>query len=294
MTWMKRMRTVGLFFAVVSAAAAAGTRPAQSGAHIGDTYEITRIRQSSSQSNGASSGTTYDRDTLTERTVAIRPDGLEVTFDLPRDATADDRRQTWQFPSRVFEPREGALQLLNAAELEKRLDAWLKWGLVPRTACGHWVFTWNAFKIECDPQSVLKTIEVFDPRLTDLRQGALYRDRYALQPAPLTMRSGGSDGSTFIASLTINPAVVQRERAESDVVVGEISRKPVTLEAALINRAKETVSGTIEVTITVGTDGTVRRLMKVSKLETKKADGNVETETTTETLERHLIPPKNS
>ena len=256
---------------------------------VGETYEITRVRDSASEGPNGSSGSSHDQDTLIERIEAVRPDGVEVLFDLPKDTTAQERRQTWQFPARVFDPFEGPAKLLNALELEKRVDDWLRWGKMTREACGHWFFTWNAFRIECDPQSVIETVQTFDPKLPELRDGAVYRDAYASAPALLTKKSAGSAGATFTASLAIAPKVVQRDRAQADVAAGEITRKPVTLEAAFAERAKEAVSGTIEVTIDVDVSGKWSRLTKVTKSKTEKPDGNVESETVTETLQRRLI-----
>ncbi len=283
------MQFTGALMAVLMLAMCAQTEPAHRPVQIGDTYEITKTRDSSSQGSDASSGSSHDQDTLIERVEAVRPDGLEVVFDLPQQTTAEERQQTWQFPARVFEPRDGRLRLLNAPELEKRVDAWLKWGKMSREACGHWIFTWNAFKIECDPEIVLETVDAFDPRVPVLRDGALYRDAHALHSAPLTLKTSSSGGATFAASLEIDPKTVQRDRAQADVVIGEITRKPVTLDAALVERAKEAVSGTIEVTIDADTDGNVRRLTKITKSHTKKPDGSEQTETVTETVERRLV-----
>lgn len=214
---------------------------------------------------------------------------MELVFDLPREATAEERRQSWQFPARVFEPHGGPLKLLNAPELEKRIDDWLKRAKIPREACGHWIFTWNAFKIECDPQSVIDTIRAFHPEVHGLRAGTLYRDKNALAPAPLTVKAQGMQGSTFITSLAIDPKAVQRDRAHADVLVGEILRKPITLEGALAQRAKETVSGTIDVRIDVDADGNLRQLTKITKSQTRDAAGALRRDIVTETLERRLL-----
>ena len=280
----------GILVAVLLSTATLACAESIPSAHVGDTFEITRVRDSSSQAGEASSGSSHDKDTIVERIEALRPDGVELLVDLPQGATANERRQAWQFPARVFKPTEGPRQLLNGPELEKRVDAWLRWGKMTREACGHWFFTWNAFRIECEPQSVLQTIQAFDPALPELRDGALYHDERALRPARLTMNSSASDGSTFSVLLMINPEAVQRDRAEADVVIGEISRKPLTLEAALAERAKEAVSGTIEITIDADPAGNVRSLTKLTKLQTRKLDGSVETETVTETLQRRLLP----
>jgi hypothetical protein len=89
--------------------------------------------------------------------------------------------------------------------------------------------------------------------------------------------------------MPVDPEAVRRARAESDVVVGEIMKKPVSLDAALLERAREIVSGTISVTFETDPAGNVRRRTKVTKLDIKGPDGRSETRTVTETLERRLI-----
>jgi hypothetical protein len=63
----------------------------------------------------------------------------------------------------------------------------------------------------------------------------------------------------------------------------------VSLDAALRQRAREVVSGTISVEFEVDPAGNVRRRTKVTKLDIKGPDGRTETETITEALERRLI-----
>jgi len=89
--------------------------------------------------------------------------------------------------------------------------------------------------------------------------------------------------------MPVDPDAVRRARAESDVVVGEIVKNPVSLDAALLERAREIVSGTISVTLETDPAGNVRRRTKVTKLDIKGPDGRSETRTVTETLERRLI-----
>jgi hypothetical protein len=291
---MKTLRLTCLLLGPLLSPMAAHTKPTGRAVRVGDTYEITKTRDSASKGSDASSGSSHDQDTLIERIQAVTSDGLEAVFDLPQQATQEERQQTWQFPARVFERHNGQLQLLNAPELEKRADAWLKWAKMTREACGHWIFTWNAFKIECDPQSVIETVQEFDPRLPDLRAGTSYQDAHALLPAPLRTKTTSSEGSTFTATMAIDPTAVQRDRARADVVIGEIMRKPVTLDAALVERAKEAVSGTIEVTIEADAGGNLRRLTKVTKSQTRKPDGTVQTETVTETIERRRLSSTNT
>ena len=257
-------------------------------AHVGDVYETTLVRESSQQGDG-SSGTTYDKDTITERVIDVGPDGVELEYNLPKDATKEERAVNWQFPVRVFRHERAPLEVLNRSELEARVDRWLKAAKWPRTVCGHWIFTWNAFRIECDPQSVIKTIEAFDLGSADVREGASYQEAGARAPGTLAKRASSSGGTTLAVELEADPDAVRRARAESDVALGEIMRKPVTLEAALREHAKETVAGTISVTFETDLTGMVRRKIVVTKLQTQKPSGSSQTETVTRTLERRLV-----
>ena len=256
---------------------------------VGDTYEITLTRDSAQQGSHGSSGSSHDKDTIIERVIGLRADGLELQYDLPSAATADARARNWQFPARVFKPFGGPAQLLNGPELEARVDGWLKAAGWPRTVCEHWIFTWNAFRIECDPQSVIKTVESFDLRSADLREGAPYQETEARGSGKLARKAAGPDGEIFAVEMPVDPDTVRRARAESDVVVGEIMNKPVSLDAALRERAREIVSGTISVAFETDPAGNVRRRTKVTKLDIKGPGGRSETETVTETLERRLI-----
>lgn len=256
---------------------------------VGDTYELTLTRESAQKGSNGSSGSSHDKDTVIEQVVGLRADGLELQYDLPNAATENERAQNWQFPARVFKPLSGPAQLLNGPELETRVDRWLKAAGWSRTACGHWIFTWNAFRIECDPQTVLKTVQSFDLRSVDLHEGAPYQEVGARSSGKLARKTAGADGVIFTVELPVDPDAVRHARAESDVVVGEIMKKPVSSDEALRERAKEIVSGTISIEFDTDPAGNVRRRTKVTKLDTTGPDGQSGTETVTETLERRLI-----
>jgi hypothetical protein len=261
----------------------------QSAPKVGEEYEISKRYETSQQTGDGSSGSSRGRDTILERVIGVREGGLELEYDLPKNATAEDRARSWQFPVRVFRPTNGSMQLLNRSELEARVEGWLKAAGWTRAVCGRWIFTWNAFRIECDPQSVIKTVEAFDLRSADLREGAPYQETEARGPGTLTRKAAGPNGATFAVVMEIDPDAVRRARADSDVAVGEIMRKPVTLDAALRERAKESVSGTISVTFDTDSAGNVRWRTKVTKVETKGPDGRSERQTVTETVERRPV-----
>jgi hypothetical protein len=263
----------------------------------GEVFEIRHESRMESATNDGSSGSSFDRNALVVRVIGQTDAGVDLEYDLPADTPAEDRARQWQFPVRVLRPASGPLQLLNRSELEARVTAWLKAGDLPREACGRWYFTWNAFKIECDPNSVIATLEGFDPRLDVLAAGVLVEDPAARGPAALVLKSKSATGTTFVADLAVDPEAVRKALAESDVVVGEITRKPVTLEAALTTRASDAIAGTIRITFDADPAGNILRRTKVTTLTTSgpavRGPGNrTETTTTTEVLDwRRLSGP---
>jgi hypothetical protein len=283
----KMVQRFGL--ALLLSASVARAEPVPQAPQVGDTYELTLVKDSAQQGSNGSTGTSHDRDTLIEQVTGVRADGLELQYDLPNTTTAEERTRNWQFPVRVYKPVGGPAQLLNGPELEVRLDSWLKAASLSRTACGHWIFTWNAFRIECDPQSVIKTIQSYDLRSADLQEGGLYRDSEAGSPGTLAKKAGGLNGETFVVDMPVDTDAVRRARAESDVIMGDIMKKPVSLDTALQERAGEIVSGTISVTFETDPSGNVRRRTRVTKLDIKRPDSRSETQTVTETLEQRHI-----
>lgn len=256
---------------------------------VGAVYEISRDVESTEKGSNGSTSSSTDRDTLLERVVNVRSDGLELEYDLPKEATAQDRTSSWQFPFRVFKPFSGSPQLLNQPELEGRVEVWLKKGGLTHAACGHWVFTWNAFKIECDPQSALKTVAAYDLRPSDLRDGYIYRDTGASGPTTLQRGAAGTGGISFTGTTSVDPERVRREQAQSDIVVAEISKKALTLDDAISARSKDKVSGTISISFGVDASGFIRQRTKVTKLETVESNGVVTDRTVTEVLKRRVV-----
>lgn len=254
---------------------------------VGDEVVIRKSYETSNEaSDGSSSGSSSGHDSLLERIVAVRDDGRELIYDLPKSATKEDRARSWQFPAHVFQPNHGTVKLLNRDDLEARLVIWLKSAGWDRSVCGRLIFTWNAFRIECKPESVIDTINAFDLRAGDIREGAPYSDDDATAPGTLVRRASLPKVETFTAELEVNPDVVLRARAKLDVAVGELMQKPVSLEAALLERRKEDVSGNLSVTLDIDDAGQVIRRVRVVRLKTKRPDGSTETETKTETVER--------
>lgn len=267
------VRFVGLLAGLLALSGPAWAQQTPPPDRAGDAYELTlRIRSESLSSDGSSS-LSNSGGTLVERVLATRPDGLELEFDLPADATPDERASEWQWPARVLWSETAPPVLLNGAELEQRLDAWLTVAEIPREACDHWLFSWTAFKIECDPDSVLELLTAYD--LRSRLDGA--------GPGP-------TEGSTRVET-ALDPDQVRREMAESDRVVAEITgADPLTFEQALAARASEQIAGTETVTREIDAQGRPVRQVRTVRLEITAANGAVEQNSTTQTLTRTPLP----
>lgn len=241
---------------------------------VGDTYELSlRSNRQSTASNG-SSGASNSGGALVERVTAIRPDGLELEFDLPADATPQDRARDWQWPVRVLWRSDAGMELLNTAELEQRITAWLTAMNIPREACGQWGFSWTAYKIECDPYSVLDTIKVYDLR-TPLDGAGI--------------GAASANGASIIVETPVDEAEVLRDLAEMDAIVSRISGDAPEAAAARAGRAVVQASGTRTVTRESDAEGRPVRQVERVQLETVTASAVTETRTTTQTVTRRLI-----
>lgn len=257
----------------------------------GQLYEIRREANSSWSSSEqlGSTGSSHDADTIIERVIAVRDAGVELEYDLPDGTSAEDRARDWKLPVRVLRPSHGPLQLLNAPELESRLERWLRAAGMTREACGHWIFTWNAFQIDCDPQAVIQMLEPFYAWPDALREGASWQQEGSRAPVALRLERPGPGRETFVARMEIDPEAARRERARSDVVVAEIMRRDLTPDAALRAHSADQISGTITTTFEVDAGRNLRRRTTVTELAVRGADGQTEHRTVTETVERRLV-----
>ncbi len=275
------MQLATIMLALASAVVA--TAAATPAPRVGEAFQIDTDREMEEHGNRDDSqrSTSTDRDSYVERVAAVRPDGAVLEYDLPASASADDRASTWQFPFQVLKTPDGTLQLLNAPELAGRVDRWLKAARMPRAICGKLIFTWNAFRIDCDPQSTIRwlaTVTLPD----NLEVGSPFTDPDAR--APVTLRQGGAD--KLLATLQVDPAAIRRQRAETDVGVAELMHKALTIDAALKAHEAETVTGTIAVTFELDSLGRARRRTRVRTVQIAWPSGRIDTQTVTETLTR--------
>lgn len=236
------------------------------------------VSETDSNSTGdGSTSSSHDRDAITERIIARSDAGVELEYDLPAEVSPDERARVWQFPLRVLQPPSGGPRLLNRTELVARLDRWLKTAGLPPSACGRWVFTWNAFRIDCNPNSALAAVEPVDLGLGKLTGG---------------VRTTGPAGTTISFAMPVDVERVRRERADSDLAVAEMSGKQLTLDAAKRAHAAERISGTVGIVYELNAEGSPRRRVKTTSI-TIQSGGKVERRRQTQTVERRPMPNGN-
>lgn len=277
------MRSLGAAMALSClSCSVASARQAETVHLLTYTYETTSTGEESSSSSSGQSR-------LTERVVSASAAGIEVEYDLPPTATLEERARDWKFPVRVFRPAAGPAALRNRAEIEARIETWLKAAKLPREACGTWYFTWSAFQVECDPDLALAAVVDADLATIEVREGAAFRHKDAIGEGKLARVPAKPHELAFSVNLTLDARAIQRERARSDVIVGQLTNKPISLEAALHARERERIEGSLRVTFVTDAAGQVRRRIQVRTVETRSLAG-VRREVRTDTLSRTMLP----
>jgi hypothetical protein len=262
----------------------------------GDIFEILRSYETQSKENADDSSSSSGHTTILERVLRVDENGLELEYEEPLEKDGRDKRGTWQLPARIFRPIDGEPKLLNIEEIEARLGPWLKKANYPREACGQWIFTWNAFKIECDPASALGIVENYDLWVADLSDGRSYNDEYALEPMPLKLKYKDDIKAVYEVELKINPDKVREGNAETDVVVSKIMGKPKSLEEAMRDQDGRKISGTMLIEIEADLSGFVRKKTTKTTAQIEEPDGKIESRLATVIVERkpYSEPEKSS
>ncbi|RYE61941.1 MAG: hypothetical protein EOO82_00765 [Oxalobacteraceae bacterium] len=256
---------------------------------VGDIYEIT-LQIHTEHESGTSSGSSNSNFSMIETVIANRVEGVELEFNLPKDTSSEARARSWEYPMRVLKAPGQPFELLNDKELIERVDRWLDVADIPRSACGQWIFTWTAIKIECDPQAALNSLRGYDLRIADLSDGVMYNEPGTLGPVPLRLISSGAAGETFVAELKLDPVLVRRQQAEAEIAIAQMTGLPApTIEEAMQTWAKAEISGTIKTTIDVDARGVVIRRTQVLNLQIKNDVSGQQHRNSTAILERKLV-----
>jgi hypothetical protein len=284
------LKTVLLAAALLLGASTAIARDLQP-ARIGEVAEIMVTIQTENVSTTGSRSRSSGRNVLMERVLSASSGAVDLEYDLPADVPERFRQSSWQFPARVRKVPGQPPILLNLDELQARSDRWVMEAGLSKEACGQWVFTWTALKIECDPASALGIIAAFDLWLGPVEPGMAWNVRGALRPAPLVLVSTGPQSRILEVRLEVDPDAVRIEEKETEQLVAQMTGKaapdPVELEARW---AVKDISGSITLSFELDAGGAVIRRTEVR--ETRVVSGDeTETSRVTTTATRRPIGP---
>ena len=183
----------------------------------------------------------------------------------------------------------GTARLVNADELETRNSDWRSGADISDDACGSWYFTWNAFKVECDANSVIADLEAFRLPILHLKEGIEISEPGAVGAKPLLLTH--KNPHRFRADFDLDPEVIRQARAEEDVIVSQIfGDDPITFEQALERRAEEEISGRLTTTLELDNQGRVVKRHRLSTIFIALPDGLSERQTSSQTTIREIQP----
>ncbi|MEM1379965.1 MAG: hypothetical protein AAGH41_04985 [Pseudomonadota bacterium] len=282
---LTKTTVLGMALSVLSA----GCTPIERGPLIGEAgevYEITVVSTSESERSDGS-GSANSRYGFVETIIARERGGTVIEYDLPFGTSEQEREREWQFPARVLQGVDGSLSLLNADDLNARLETWLQAAEIDRSLCGTWFFTWNAFKVECDVETVLDTVAAVNVRHPTIGEGVMYKDPAAAVAGPLTATD---TPETLRVVGSLNADGYRQDEAEGKRALAQIlGVQPPTLEDAIAAQADDEITGSITTTFTLGEDGQVSSRVRRIEIAVTYPDGTFERRTTTETLTRRRV-----
>jgi len=251
----------------------------------GSEFEIIASYETKSERDGAS-GSSQGSNAYLETVIVVEADGILREFDIKRESDEEPQLIDWKFPAQIWDRAGQEPSLANRTELEDRRDTWLAAAKLPREACGKHYFTWNVFKVECDPDEVLAMFGELDLTKAVSQDGALIVYPGASSSANLKQIPDNNGLETFLAEFEVDPNHVRAARAEAAVIVAEILGKPIELADAQAEQANINYSGTITVRFEISRDRNLMRRIVESSLIIVGIEGGTETEYSKQTVER--------
>ena len=252
-------------------------------------YAITVSYENESKGEDGSSSSSRGANTYTERLVSAGPDGTVTEYDIWLDEGEERPLYAWQFPFRV-QKSGGSRQLLNQDQMLARRDVWLEEAKISPEACGKHVFTWNVFKIECDPETALGFLDQLDIQVSGLPDEAVAEHPMARESGKFVLVRTNSQSGTYSAELAIDPDKLRQDRAESALVIAEIMGEELSFEEALAESADVEFDGTIVIELETDIFGDIRRRTTTIRLEETGVDGLAEQSTSVRTVDREERP----
>jgi len=193
----------------------------------------------------------------------------------------------------ILRRTDGDLTILNHDELKLRSDTWLQSANIDSSLCGSWYFTWNAFQIVCDPNSVISLIKPLNLRI-NLKNGELYSEPSAISENPLVLLENNLNSRAYRVDLELDPNTIREEKAETNRIVSEISGTTSPLiKGKASGDPPPQYRGDIQITFRTNPAEQVMEKTSVATIVTSFADGRTEQETATTVIRRSLQSSRN-
>lgn len=254
---------------------------------VASAWEVTLAYEDSSRrEDGSSESSSRGQTAVTERVLERDARGWLIEYGFPPDTSEEDRLREWQFPLRVFRSNSGDLVLANEAELQARADEWLERAKLSREACGTWYFTWNAFRVDCDPATALGIAEGYDLWLMDFVRTGKLGHEFATEPRAAVPTRDDAGNTIYTAALTIDPEKVRKSELKSQEIAATFYQDDAYLaeQVAKINASE--YAGSVLVIVTQGSDGIFHSVKTVSTLTVTLPEGERELRNSQRTLTR--------
>ncbi len=237
-----------LLFAAALLGCATATTPAQA-TDGAEQYEIISSYSTESERPRGSSSSSGSDEFREE--VRAGADGCRTrTFDVVDDPEHKRPLEVWRMPVVLRECPGFPQVIANCEEMEARRDAFLAAAKIPHESCGRYYFTWNVFKIECDPDTILETVANIDLGSIRLEDGAVFTlpdTSTSVTLAAVPVAPAGQ--RIFKGRTTIDPEVLREGAIKTIMVVAEVRGKAVTREEAMAQIVAHQFSGEAEVTL---------------------------------------------
>lgn len=250
---------------------------------IAGTVFKVEVKYSNRGTNGSSSGHT----SLIERVIEVNSSSIVLEYDLPPGIPEKQKQTYWQWPAIVELNPNGSILLRNFHEIQQRNENWRIEAGFPKSTCGQWYFTWNAFKIECDPNSVIDELEPFLLHYGNISEGKSVNEPGTLTPAPLKRTEKGEN--SFEAQFLIDPEFVRKSYVEQELIAAQIlGEEATTLEEMISAQRRNEIEGTSTLNLELDIVGRVVLRKRTSSVEivtrNSETQFNESIQTTTRTL----------
>ena len=170
-----------------------------------------------------------------------------------------------------------------------RRNAWLEQAGFTLEDCGKHIFTWNVFRIDCDPEDALGLLATVEIQPLGDFEGANVKLPLGRDPFVFVFSNTKDGKRQYRATQPLDDQYVRREAAENALIVAEIMGEELTEEQAIAQANALVIDGTVTITLEAEPGGPVRRRTIVVEKTVTDAEGVTEISNYTQTVDRETI-----